>query len=36
MSYVNSLLDLGSPENPIALELELRNYDVLLAYADNI
>lgn len=39
MSYVNALLDFGSHENPLALHLELlklRNYDVILAYSNNI
>lgn len=36
MSYVNTLLDLGSHENPLTFDLELRNYDVLLAYSNDI
>lgn len=39
MSYVNTLLDFGSHENPLALHLELqelRNYDLILAYSNNI
>lgn len=36
MSYVNTLFDLGSHENPLTLDLELRNYDVLLAYSNDI